>query len=99
MKTAIDKNESELEKMKREALEWLERYGKTAPPFISVAVNAFNPVFQSEGEGEEEIHNNKNQDFYEEIEYMQGLYKKERYTQAEQLRDKLADKLDDIMRG
>jgi hypothetical protein len=40
MKTAIDKNESELEKMKREALEWIERC-KGAPPFISVAVNAF----------------------------------------------------------
>lgn len=44
MKTAVDKNESELDKMKRESLEWLDRYGKTAPPFISVAVNAF---FQS----------------------------------------------------
>jgi hypothetical protein len=44
MKTAIDKNESELEKMKRESLEWIERYGKTAPPFISVAVNAFVPI-------------------------------------------------------
>lgn len=41
MKTAIDKNESELEKMKRESLEWLERYGKVAPPFISVAVNSY----------------------------------------------------------
>ena len=41
MKTSVDKNESELSKMKREALEWIERYGKKAPPFISVAVNAF----------------------------------------------------------
>ena len=42
MKTAIDKNESEIEKMKRESLEWLERYGKTAPSVISVAINAFS---------------------------------------------------------
>jgi hypothetical protein len=41
MKIAINKNETELEKMKRESLEWIERHGKTAPPFISVAVNAF----------------------------------------------------------
>ena len=41
MKTAIDKNESELDKMKREALEWMEVKGKSAPPFIFVAINAF----------------------------------------------------------
>jgi hypothetical protein len=41
MKTVIDKNETELQKMKRESLEWIERYGKNAPPFIFVAVNAF----------------------------------------------------------
>lgn len=41
MKTVINKDESELDKMKRESLEWIERYGKNAPPFISVAVNAF----------------------------------------------------------
>jgi hypothetical protein len=41
MKTAIDKNESELEKMKRESLEWIERHGP-APSFILVAINAFS---------------------------------------------------------
>ena len=37
-------------------------------------------------------------DFIEEIEYMQGLYSNARYTQAEATRDKLAEKLDDLMR-
>jgi hypothetical protein len=41
MKAAIEKNESEIEKMKRESLEWIDRRGKTAPPFISLAINAF----------------------------------------------------------
>ena len=43
-KTSINKNESELDKMKRESLEWIDRYGKTAPPFISVAINAFSQL-------------------------------------------------------
>ena len=38
------------------------------------------------------------QDFMDEVEYMMGLYGKQRYTQAEAQRDKLAEKLDDIMR-
>lgn len=38
------------------------------------------------------------QDFIDEVEYMMGLYGKQRYTQAEAQRDKLAEKLDDIMR-
>lgn len=37
-------------------------------------------------------------DFIEEIKWMRQLYKKQRYTQAERERDKLAEKLDDIMR-
>ena len=37
-------------------------------------------------------------EFIEQIEYMQGLYGNQRYTQAEAERDKLAEKLDDIMR-
>jgi len=37
-------------------------------------------------------------EFIEEIEYMMNLYGKQRYTQAEAQRDKLAEKLDDIMR-
>ena len=40
----------------------------------------------------------KNIEFYEEVEYMQKLYKNRNYTQAEEVRDKLAEKLDDIMR-
>lgn len=39
------------------------------------------------------------QEFIDEVEYMQGLYGKQRYTQAEQVRDKLAEKLDDVMRS
>jgi hypothetical protein len=37
-------------------------------------------------------------EFIEEIEYMIKLYGNQRYTQAEAQRDKLAEKLDDIMR-
>jgi hypothetical protein len=37
-------------------------------------------------------------DFIKEIEYMIDLYENHRYTQAEAQRDKLAKKLDDIMR-
>ena len=37
-------------------------------------------------------------EFIEEIEYMIKLYGNRRYTQAEAERDKLAEKLDDIMR-
>jgi len=37
-------------------------------------------------------------EFIEEIEYMMKLYGNQRYTQAESQRDKLAEKLDDIMR-
>ena len=37
-------------------------------------------------------------EFIEEIEYMMKLYGNRRYTQAEAQRDKLAEKLDDIMR-
>ena len=37
-------------------------------------------------------------EFIEEIEYMMKLYGNHRYTQAEAQRDKLAEKLDDIMR-
>ena len=38
-------------------------------------------------------------EFIEEIEYMMKLYGNQRYAQAEAQRDKLAEKLDDIMRG
>jgi hypothetical protein len=38
-------------------------------------------------------------EFMNEVEYMQGLYEKQKYTQAEQVRDKLAEKLDDVMRA
>jgi len=37
-------------------------------------------------------------EFYDNVEHMQGLYSKQRYTQAEEWRDKLAKQLDDIMR-
>ncbi len=37
-------------------------------------------------------------EFIEEISYMRNLYKNQRYTHAEKVRDKLKDKLDDIMR-
>lgn len=37
-------------------------------------------------------------DFIEEIEYMQRLYSNARFTQAEAVRDKLAEQLDDLMR-
>ena len=38
------------------------------------------------------------QDFMDDVEYMMKLYGNQRYTQAEKERDKLAEKLDDIMR-
>ena len=38
-------------------------------------------------------------DFVQECERMISLYKNQRYTQAEQLRDKLSERLDDVMRG
>ena len=38
-------------------------------------------------------------DFIQECERMISLYKNQRYTQAEQLRDKLSERLDDVMRG
>ena len=38
------------------------------------------------------------QDFMDDVEYMMKLYGNQRYTQAERERDKLAEKLDDIMR-
>ena len=37
-------------------------------------------------------------EFLEDVKHMQGLYGKNRYTQAEQKRDELAERLDDIMR-
>ena len=37
--------------------------------------------------------------FVQECERMVSLYKNQRYTQAEQLRDKLSERLDDVMRG
>ena len=42
MRTA-EENETELDRMKREANQWLDKYGLSAPPFIHVAVNAFPP--------------------------------------------------------
>ena len=38
-------------------------------------------------------------DFIKECDRMISLYKNQRYTQAEQLRDKLSERLDDVMRG
>lgn len=38
-------------------------------------------------------------DFIEEIKHMQKLYANNRYSNAEEQRDKLAEKLDDIMRN
>lgn len=38
-------------------------------------------------------------DFFQECERMISLYKNQRYTHAEQLRDKLSERLDDVMRG
>jgi hypothetical protein len=37
-------------------------------------------------------------EFIEEVKYMMDLYGASRYTQAEQIRDELAEKLDDVMR-
>ena len=36
-------------------------------------------------------------EFIEEVKHMKGLYGASRYTQAEQTRDELAEKLDDVM--
>ena len=38
-------------------------------------------------------------DFINDVDNMRQLYRLSRYTQAEQLRDKLTEKLDDVMRG
>ncbi len=38
------------------------------------------------------------EEFIDEVKYMQRLYQNQRYTQAEALRDKLAEELDDVMR-
>ena len=51
MKTVIDKNETELERMKRESLEWLNKH-PTAPSFIRVAISAF-PELKSQIEQED----------------------------------------------
>jgi hypothetical protein len=50
MKTAIDKNESRFDKMKRQAEEWLGRFGMTAPPFLHLALREFKstPIEQKE---------------------------------------------------
>ena len=37
--------------------------------------------------------------FIQECDRMISLYKNQKYTQAEQLRDKLSERLDDVMRG
>ena len=37
-------------------------------------------------------------EFIEEVKHMMSLYGASRYTQAEQIRDELAEKLDDVMR-
>ena len=37
-------------------------------------------------------------EFIEEVKHIMGLYGASRYTQAEQTRDELAEKLDDVMR-
>lgn len=52
MKTAVDKNESSFAKMKRESLEWLERNGKAAPPFIALAVNLSHEPVTAKNEQE-----------------------------------------------
>ena len=44
MKTATDINESELEKARREALDWLERKGRAVHPFIHLAVENYGKV-------------------------------------------------------
>ena len=42
MKTAVDKNETHFERMKRQSHEWLEKR-PTAPPFLHLALNQFMP--------------------------------------------------------
>lgn len=46
----------------------------------------------------EKLNNEIFNDFINDIAYMRQLYKNQRYTQAERERDRLAEKLDDIMR-
>ena len=38
-------------------------------------------------------------EFIEEVKHMMSIYGNKRYTQAEQLRDKLLERLDDVMLG
>ena len=38
-------------------------------------------------------------DFFNDVDDMRQLYNLSRYTQADEMRDKLAERLDDVMRG
>jgi hypothetical protein len=43
MKTAIDKNESEFDRMKRQAFDWIEKH-PSCPPFLFVALGQFKSI-------------------------------------------------------
>ena len=47
---------------------------------------------------QEEKDNEEMQEFLSNINYMQRLYSRQKYSQAEKIRDELSEKLDDIMR-
>jgi hypothetical protein len=54
MKAAIDKNETELEKLKRECLEWMAKQ-VYLHPYIYVAVDAFKPIEQPQIKSKDEL--------------------------------------------
>lgn len=55
MKTAAE-NESELEKLRRESIEWLETKARACPPFVHLAVENYGKASQSHPTDEEIRH-------------------------------------------
>ena len=54
MKVTVEKNETPFERMKRQGFEWIERYGKTAPTIIHLALEKLQSTEPIEGEQERE---------------------------------------------
>ena len=53
MKTTIDKNESEFDRMKRQSFEWLEKH-YSAPPFLHLALREFKSATDEQAGREKE---------------------------------------------
>ena len=57
MKTARKKDESEIDKIKRESIEWLENY-PSAPSFIRIAIDDYTSQFHPDKDKVIQILNN-----------------------------------------